>query len=68
MIYDLIDFIKGFLKVVGVILMIILFVLALPKMIEQAQSDYREQPYSGATPDYPRHIDEEPWIIPSRHK
>jgi hypothetical protein len=59
MIYDLIDFIKGFLKVVGVILMIILLVLALPKMIEQAQSDNYEQPYSGATPDCPRHIDED---------
>lgn len=67
MIHDLLSFINGFIKVVGVILMIILFLLALPKMIEQAKSDYQEQPYSGATPDCPRHIDEEPWI-PSHQK
>lgn len=59
MIEDLLDFVKDFLKVVCVILAIILFILALPKMIEQAKSDYQEQPYSGATPDCPRHIDED---------
>lgn len=62
MVYDLLDLIKGFMKVVGVIIMITLLLLALPNIIKQATSDYQEQPYSGATPDCPRHIDEDPYI------
>lgn len=58
MIYDLLDFIKAFVKVCMVIVMIIMLLLALPKMVEQAQSDTQEQPYSGATPDCPRHEEE----------
>lgn len=65
MLYSFLDFIKAFFMVCLIIATIIVFLLALPKMVEQATSDNQEQPYSGATPDCPLHIDDEAWVVPT---
>ena len=62
----LIDFIKAVLFVLLIIVSVAVFLLALPKMVEQATTDTQIQPYSGACPDYPIHFDdEEPWVTPT---
>lgn len=52
-------------KAVFIILLIAVTLLALPKIIEQATSDNQVQPYSGATPDCPEHIDDDEWVVPT---
>lgn len=65
MLYVLLDFVKAIFYVLLIIVAIAIFLLALPTMIEQATTDRQLQPYSGATPDCPLHIDDEPWIAPT---
>lgn len=62
MIRDLLNFIKVVFTVILIIITVIAFLIALPTIIEQAKSDRCDQPYSGATPDCPLHLDDEdPW-------
>lgn len=68
MLYSFLDFIKGVVMILLVIITVAVFLLALPKMVDQATSDSQEQPYSGATPDCPLHIDDEPWTPPTSRK
>lgn len=63
--YSLFDFLKAFFMVCLIIVTIVVFLLALPNIIEQATSDRQVQPYSGACPDYPYHIDYEEWVPPT---
>lgn len=55
MIHALINFVKDAITVMLIIVTAIVFLLALPAIIEQATSDDQEQPYSGACPDYSYH-------------
>lgn len=59
MLYDLIEFCKSVLMVLLIIAAILILLLALPNIVEQATTDQQIQPYSGATPDYPIHFDVE---------
>lgn len=68
MIDALIDFVKAVFMVLLIIAAIAMLLLALPTMVEQATTDHQDQPYSGATPDCPLHIDEEPWVAPTSYK
>ena len=65
MLYYLLEFCKVVIKVILFIATVVLLLLALPRIIEQATSDDQDQPYSGATPDCPLHIDYEEWVPPT---
>lgn len=65
MLYDLIYFCKVAIKVILFIATVVMLILALPNMVAQATSDNQEQPYSGACPDCPYHVDDEPWVAPT---
>jgi hypothetical protein len=65
MLYYLFEFCKVVIKIILFIATVVMLLLALPRIIEQATSDNQDQPYSGATPDCPLHIDDEPWVAPT---
>lgn len=65
MLYYLLEFCKVIIKIILFIITVVMLLLALPRIIEQATSDNQEQPYSGATPDCPYHIDYEEWVPPT---